>query len=167
MSFPIFPTMPESSKLLVFTADNALDAIASSSFLIRLNTFLSTWSSHGSQLEANSLLISNRVLFIAVDETQSMASGCSVDAFTNFMKSECASTGVDWFNRHQVLHRSPSDNDVFSDWMVNTLDDFIKLVKSGSLAENTQTLNTSLTTLKEGRASLIQTFQESWYCRLI
>ena len=72
--------MPESSKLLVFTSDVTLDVMSSQSLMSRLDTFLSTWSSHGSQLNADSVLIANRVLFIAVDESGSIASGCSVDS---------------------------------------------------------------------------------------
>ena len=159
--------MPESSKLLVFTSDVTLDVMSSQSLMSRLDTFLSTWSSHGSQLNADSVLIANRVLFIAVDESGSIASGCSVDSLTNFIKSEGIASGVDWFNRHQVLYRSTNQNDFTSDWMVHKLEDFISLIKNGSLAESVQTLNTTVSVVKEARESLIQPFSHSWYSRLL
>jgi len=159
--------MPESSKLLVFTSDVTLDEMSSQSLMLRLDKFLSTWSSHGSQLNADSILIANRVLFIAVDESSSIASGCSVDSLTNFIKSEGIASGVDWFNRHQVLYRSTNHNDFTSDWMVHKLEDFISLIKNGSLAESVQTLNTTVSVLKEARESMIQPFSHSWYSRLL
>ena len=167
MKFPVFPNMPESSKLLVFTSDVTLDEMFSQSLMLRLETFLSTWSSHGSQLNADSVLIANRVLLIAVDESRSIASGCSVDSLTNFIKSDGISSGVDWFNRHQVLYKSTNQNDFTSDWLVNTLDNFISLINDGSLAESVQTLNTTVSSIKEARESIIQPFSHSWYSRLL
>ena len=125
--------MPESSKLLVFTSDITLDEASSKSFMSRLEEFLSTWLSHGSKLDTDFILIANRVLFIAVDERSSSASGCSVDSLTNFIKSEGVKSGIDWFNRHQVLYRSAENNDFTADWLVNTLDHFISLIHDGSL----------------------------------
>ena len=159
--------MPESSKLLVFTSDVTLDEMSSQSLMSRLETFLSTWSSHGSQLNADSVLIANRVLFIAVDESSTIASGCSVDSLTNFIKSEGIASGVDWFNRHQVLFRSTTNSDFTSDWLVHKLEDFISLIKNGSLAESVQTLNTTVSVVKEARESIIQPFSHSWYSRLL
>ena len=159
--------MSESSKLLVFTSDVTLDEMSSQSLMSRLGTFLSTWSSHGSQLNADSVLIANRVLFIAVDESSTIASGCSVDSLTNFIKSEGIASGVDWFNRHQVLFRSTTNSDFTSDWLVHKLEDFISLIKNGSLAESVQTLNTTVSVVKEARESIIQPFSHSWYSRLL
>ena len=167
MNFPVFPNMSESSKLLVFTSDVTLDEMSSQSLMSRLETFLSTWSSHGSQLNADSVLIANRVLFIAVDESSTIASGCSVDSLTNFIKSEGIASGVDWFNRHQVLFRSTTNSDFTSDWLVHKLEDFISLIKNGSLAESVQTLNTTVSVVKEARESIIQPFSHSWYSRLL
>jgi len=167
MNFPVFPNMPESSKLLVFTSDVTLDEMSSQSFLSRLEKFLSTWSSHGSQLNADTVLIAHRVLFIAVDESLSSASGCSVDSLTNFIKSEGIASGVDWFNRHHVLYRCINQNDFTSDWLVHKLEDFISLIKNGSLAESVQTLNTTVSVVKEARESIIQPFSHSWYSRLL
>lgn len=167
MNFSVFPNMPESSKLLVFTSDITLDETSSKSFMSRLEKFLSTWSSHGSQLDTDFILIANRVLFIAVDERSSSASGCSVDSLTNFIKSEGVESGIDWFNRHQVLYRSTENNDFTSDWLVNTLDHFISLIHDGSLTESVQTLNTTVSVVGEARESIIQPFSHSWYSRLV
>ena len=165
MSFPIFPHFPESSKLLVFTSDITLDERLSKIFILRLNEFIKVWSSHGSRLTADSILISNRVLFIAVDESKQSASGCSVDALINFIKAEGVSSGVDWFNRHQVLYRTHYQSDLTSDWLVSKLEDFISLIKEGSLAESVQILNTTVTCVKEARNLLIQPFSQSWLSR--
>jgi hypothetical protein len=165
MNFPIFPHFPESSKLLVFTSDITLEERLSKTFISRLNEFIQVWSSHGSRLTADALLISNRVLFIAVDESKQSASGCSVDALINFIKVEGVSSGVDWFNRHQVLYRTHHNSDLTSDWLVSKLEDFRSLIKEGSLAESVQILNTTVTCVKDARNLLIQPFSQSWLSR--
>ena len=165
MSFHIFPHLPESSKLFIFTSDITLDEQLSKVFTSKLDEFIKVWLSHGSRLTADSILISNRVLFIAVDESKQIASGCSIDALINFIKAEGVSSGVDWFNRHQILYRTHNKSDLTSEWSVSRLDDFILLIKEGSLAESVQILNTTVTCVKEARNLLIQPFSQSWLSR--
>ena len=167
MNYSVFPSMPETSKLLIFTSDTSLDSIFTTKFTSRLNEFLTAWSSHGSLLTADSLIIANRVLLIAIDETAANASGCSIDSLTNFIKSDGASSGVDWFNRHQVLYSPSAQTTLTSLWQSDKLDNFITLIKDQSLSDSVYILNTTVQNLKEARESIIQPFSKSWYFRLL
>ena len=160
--------MPESSRLFVFTSDALLSDSYSATLVANVNAFLSAWSAHGTPLCATSMLISNRVLVISVDESASSASGCSIDALTNFIKSEGASSGIDFFNRSWVLYRSPMEDQTnFTDnWTTELLNSFWARRKAGLINDDTQVLNTTVITLADARENLVQTFLDSWHASM-
>ena len=168
MPFQLFPNMPESSRLFVFTSDALLSDSYSATLVANINAFLSSWAAHGNPLFANSTLISNRVLVISVDESAASASGCSIDSLTNFIKSEGASSGIDFFNRSWVLYRNPvSDHTNFTDdWTTEPLHAFWARRKAGLINDDTQVLNTTVTTLTDARANLVQAFSDSWHASM-
>ena len=168
MHFQLFPSMPESSRLFVFTADSSITEPDSTTLLSNISKFLSSWEAHGSSLAASVTLISNRVLIISVDESSASASGCSIDSLTNFIKSEGCSSGIDFFNRNWVLYRNPlSDSSNFIDgWTTDALHDFWARRKAGLINDDTQVLNTTISTLKEARSNLVQSFSNSWHASM-
>ena len=168
MPFQLFPDMPESSRLFVFTSDALLSESYSATLISNINTFLSSWAAHGNPLLANSMLISNRVLIISLDESSASASGCSIDSLTNFIKSEGASSGIDFFNRSWVLYRNPiADHTNFTDdWTTEPLNEFWARRKAGLINDDTQVLNTTVTTLTDARNNFVQTFSDSWHASM-
>ncbi|PCJ82667.1 MAG: hypothetical protein COA49_00990 [Bacteroidetes bacterium] len=157
--------MSESSRVFFFTADSSLSDSSSTQLLSRLTTFLDSWSAHGSALTADALLISNRVLLISVDESSSSASGCSLDSLNNFIKKDGESIGVDWFNRSWVLHR-PSNSDLSNfdgEWVTEKLHDFWAKRKANLITNDTQVLDTTVSTLQDARTRLVTPFSESWH----
>ena len=168
MPFQLFPNMPESSRLFVFTSDALLSDSYSATLIANINVFLSSWAAHGNPLFANSTLISNRVLVISVDESAASASGCSIDSLTNFIKAEGASSGIDFFNRSWVLYRIPMEDQTnFTDnWTAELLNSFWARRKAGLINDDTQVLNTTVTTLTEARENLVQAFLDSWHASM-
>lgn len=168
MPFHLFPNMPESSRLFVFTSDALLSESYSATLVANVNAFLSAWSAHGTPLCATSMLISNRVLVISLDESAASASGCSIDSLTNFIKSEGASSGIDFFNRSWVLYRDPmKDQTNFTDnWTAELLNEFWARRKAGLINDDTQVLNTTVTTLTDARTNLVQAFSDSWHASM-
>jgi hypothetical protein len=160
--------MHESSRLFVFTTDSSIAESYSTTLLSNINKFLSSWMAHGSSLSASVMLISNRVLIISVDESSASASGCSLDSLNNFIKSEGVSSGIDFFNRNWVLYRDPiSDSLNFTDgWTTESLHGFWARRKAGLINDDTQVLNTTISTLKEARSNLVQSFSDSWHASM-
>ncbi|MDE0918393.1 MAG: hypothetical protein OSA04_08790 [Flavobacteriales bacterium] len=168
MPFQLFPNMPESSRLFVFTTDALLSDAYSATLIANLNAFLSSWAAHGTPLFANASLISNRVLVISLDESAASASGCSIDSLTNFIKSEGVTSGIDFFNRSWVLYRNPiADLTNFTDdWTTEPLNAFWARRKAGLINDDTQVLNTTVTTLIDARTNLVQAFSDSWHASM-
>ena len=105
MKSELFPNMPLSSRLFVYTSNDELSSREVSSFQTKLNAFIDSWKAHGAKLDASFMLIANRVLIIVVDEKVQTATGCSIDAMNRYLQD----SGYDWFSR--TLEFGPCDHD--------------------------------------------------------
>ena len=163
----LFPELPGSSKTLVFTASSFLSKSDAESFILRLSTFIRAWQSHGSGLSADSKLIANRLLIVAIDESGVSASGCSLDSMTHFLKSEAPS--IDWFNRTYVLHRPHSDSvvSINDGWSVTEMYEFHALMKADKIGEGEEVINTTVMTLSSARLNLVEKASESWHAKTL
>ena len=165
----LFPELPGSSKTLVFTASSFLSKPAAESFIMRLSAFIRTWQSHGSGLSADSKLIANRLLIVAIDESGVSASGCSLDSLTHFLKAEVNATQIDWFNRTYVLHRPHSDSvvSINDDWSVTEMSEFHALMKADKIGVGAEVINTTVMTLSSARLNLVEKASESWHAKTL
>ena len=163
----LFPELPGSSKTLVFTASSFLSKSDAESFILRLSTFIRAWQSHGSGLSADSKLIANRLLIVAIDESGVSASGCSLDSMTHFLKAEAPS--IDWFNLTYVLHRPHSDSvvSINDGWSVTEMYEFHALMKADKIGEGEEVINTTVMTLSSARLNLVEKASESWHAKTL
>ena len=92
-----------SSKVWVYKSDRELTSSEQEFIKKELDIFIPQWASHGNQLFGGAEVVENWFVVLAVDETQSMASGCSIDTSVQFMKAVGKELNVDFFNRMQVL----------------------------------------------------------------
>ena len=92
-----------SSKVWVYKSNRELTVPEQTFILKELDIFIPQWVSHGNQLFGGAEVVENWFVVLAVDETQSMASGCSIDTSVQFMKAVGKELNVDFFDRMQVL----------------------------------------------------------------
>lgn len=163
MTRSIFPNMPGSTRLFIYTSNVCLSDSVASKFHKELNDFMHSWKAHGSDLMASSLLIANRVLLIAVDEEEQKATGCSIDGLNRFLRTG----NIDWFNRNWVLYRPLQTNVIDEGWVAIDLNEFWDLCKSRDMDMNAEVINTSVLTLEEARKNLVQKISDSWHCNMI
>ena len=163
----LFPELPGSSKTLVFTASSFLSKSEAESYILRLSAFIRAWQSHGSGLSADSKLIANRLLIVAIDESGVSASGCSLDSMTHFLKAEAPS--IDWFNRTYVLHRPHSYSvvSINDGWSVTEMSEFHALMKADKIGEGEEVINTTVMTLSSARLNLVEKASESWHAKTL
>ena len=104
MSLELFPNISLSARLFVYTSNQTLSDEDALAFSNSIEKFILAWKAHGTQLDASSLLIANRVLLIAVDEQTQTTTGCSIDSLNRFLQSSI----IDWFSRNWVLYNKES-----------------------------------------------------------
>lgn len=92
-----------SSKIWIYKSNRELTASEQAFIREELDIFIPQWASHGNKLFGGAEVRENWFVVLAVDETQSMASGCSIDTSVQFMKALGKELNVDFFDRMHVL----------------------------------------------------------------
>jgi hypothetical protein len=80
-----FAEMPPHARLWIFAAERPLSGSEQKALLAVVDDFLQQWAAHGAPLAAARDLRYARFLFVAVDESNAGASGCSIDAMTRVL----------------------------------------------------------------------------------
>lgn len=101
---PISSLPPESRVWCYGTSDKPSEAIVPS-LRTALEAFLRTWTAHRAELRAGFDWIHDRFLVIAVDESATGASGCSIDALTTQVRQLEALGGIDILDSSPVWYR--------------------------------------------------------------
>lgn len=82
-----FKDLNSTSKVWVYTSDRPL-SVAENDYLQKQSSFfVEDWAAHGVGLKAEALVYKNQFLILAVDESQTNASGCSIDSSVKFVKA--------------------------------------------------------------------------------
>lgn len=132
---------PDDSRLWVFDANAPVDESHRDVLQERIGSFLTDWVAHGSGLSAGWELRYDRFLMIAVDESQTSASGCSIDSLTRFVTKLGDDLGVSFLDRNSVSHRA---GDTIAR---NTREVFKELVTAGVLTGDTIVFDNTVSNL--------------------
>ena len=95
--------LSSSSKIWIYKSNRELTLSEQSFIREELDLFIPHWASHGNKLFGGAEVRENWFVVLAVDETQSTASGCSIDTSVQFMKALGKELNVDFFDRMHVL----------------------------------------------------------------
>ena len=82
-----FDQLPPRARVWVYQASRALTADEVVRTLPRLAQFAESWTSHGRHLLASAVILHQQFLVIGLDEGVAGASGCSIDASVNFVRT--------------------------------------------------------------------------------
>lgn len=99
----MFENLSSDSKVWVYTADREFTASDKEVVAEAMSRFLPQWAAHGNSLYGDYAIERNRFLILAVDESQSGASGCSIDTSVRFIKDLGAHLKIDFFNRLNMV----------------------------------------------------------------
>lgn len=153
-----FDQQPDDARLWIFAADRPLGREEETALLSAVDDFLEDWTAHRADLKASRDWREGRFLFVAVDESQAAASGCSIDALMRFLKEAGQRFNADLIDHGQVLYRG--DDEIVR----VSRDDFTRLAAAGSVDSDTVVFNNTLTSvgqLKEGQWEVPA--GESWH----
>lgn len=95
----IFENLSAESKVWIYTANRSFTSEDKDIIADAMGQFLPQWAAHGNSLYGDYSIQKDRFLILAVDETKSGASGCSIDSSVRFIKDLGAHLKIDFFNR--------------------------------------------------------------------
>lgn len=156
-----FNTLPEESRVWIYQANRSFTDEEISEIESKLDTFISNWAAHGSDLEAAYLIKYKRFIILAVNQNLNMATGCSIDASVQFIQQLEKDYNVDLMDKMNVSYKQ-------GDFIAyKTLVDFKRMAKDKAVSKNTIVFNNLVNNIMEFNENWEVPASESWHSRFM
>ncbi len=159
--FVSFETLSDDSRIWIYQAERKLSD--KDILFIRENTenFLNSWRAHGRDLMSSYQVVHEQFLIIAVDESFSEASGCSLDDAVHYIQWLEKQIGINLFDRTQVAFLIGHQVHVIP--MHELKDKVLQGIISGA----TKTFNNLVARKGDLSTEWVLPAQESWLARYL
>ena len=126
-----------------------------------LGDFIKGWTAHGSDLKAGYEIRYNRFIILALDQTETSATGCSIDASVHFMQQLEKKYNVMLLDKMNVSYKQ-------GDFVAyKSLIDFKKMAKQKAVSKNTIVFNNLVANKGEYLEHWEVPASESWHSRFM
>jgi hypothetical protein len=130
-----FNELPETSRVWIYQASRTLTEAELTQIRSGIEQFLTDWTAHGSDLKAGYDIRYKRFLIIGLDQEQTAASGCSIDASVHFIQGLEKEFKIDLLDKMNVSYKQ-------GDYIAyKSLKDFKKMAKDRAISKNTIVFN--------------------------
>ncbi len=100
-----FDSLPDSARVWIFGSDQRLSEDAAATLMREVGDHLANWKAHGEPLTVGSQLIDDRFLVVAVDQSTTGASGCSIDGLFRVLQAVQGKLGVNLVGGGRLFYR--------------------------------------------------------------
>ncbi len=144
--------LPDNSRVWFFGSDRLLNDEEKSSLFIELQEFVSSWKAHGAELAASFEILHDCILIVAVDESVTPPTGCSIDKVFKLLEKQASN----WFNRLLIWRAFCNTAKIY------TVDELQLALRTGEVDRDTIIINSTVRSLTEVRKSLYISINDSW-----
>ncbi len=130
-----FDKISDESRIWIFQSNRLISNSDIKSLQNKIESFLISWTSHGNKLIVSSKIEYNLFIIIALDQSQSSASGCSIDKLVSFIKKLEDQFSISLLDRLAISYK---DNNKIS---VVRLDDFKRKILEKKIDNSTIVFN--------------------------
>ena len=156
-----FSELPETSRIWIYQADRNFSPEELLDVNNLLAQFLKEWTAHGAQLEAAYEIKYNRFIIIGLDQSNTSASGCSIDASVHFIQELEKKYKVQLLDRMNVSFKQ-------GDYITyKPMAEFKKMAKAKAISKNTIVFNNLVTNKQEYLEHWEVPAAESWHSRFL
>ena len=82
-----FESLPDESRVWIYQANRSFTEEELEEISKKLDAFIEKWTAHGADLRAGYTIKYKRFLILALDQNSNAATGCSIDAYVNFIQN--------------------------------------------------------------------------------
>ena len=158
----IFPDFPDEAIVWVYIANRKLNLAEENKFVDTLNSFFSTWQSHGRVVKGAATILENQILVVTGFVPGGELSGCGIDASIQLIKRLAMDMSFSWTSGLSVVYRNET-----GDLAIVSRPEFRKMVKSGVVTGESMILDLGIQTLSHWRFSGIEKpAADSWHARV-
>ena len=156
-----FDKISDDSRIWIFQSNQLISNIDIESLEKKIDAFLSSWTSHGDQLMVASKIKYNLFIIIALDESCSTASGCSIDKLVNFIKNIQNEYQISLLDRLDLSYRDKNKISVLR------LDDFKRKILEKKINNDTIVFNNLINLKSDLTDNWEIPLNRSWHQKLI
>jgi hypothetical protein len=156
-----FKNLSADSKVWIYQSSRSFSDEEINTITRDLETFLNAWVAHGKDLKTSYLIKYKRFIIIAVDQSESSATGCSIDSMVHFIQSLEQNYKVDLLDKMNVSYKH-GEYIAFK-----PLIDFKKMVKQKAVNANTIVFNNLVATKQEFEEYWEVPLKDSWHSRFL
>lgn len=98
-----FEELADTSRIWVYQSDRKLTDDEVHNITPKLREFVHAWTAHNAELKASYTIKDNIFVILGVDQSQTTASGCSIDSSVRQMKELGSTLNVNFFDRQRVV----------------------------------------------------------------
>ncbi len=156
-----FESLPDNSRIWIYQCNRSFSPEELAEITAGLNTFLTQWTAHGSDLKAGFEIKYNRFIIIGLDQAEASASGCSIDASVHYIQNLEQQFKIDLLDKMNVSYKQ-------GDFVAyKALKDFKKMAKQRAISKNTVVFNNLVATKQEYLENWEVPASESWHARFL
>lgn len=144
------------SKVWVYQSDRFISPLEQEEIAKKLEVFCTQWTAHNQALKAGSQIVFNRFIVLIVDETQTTASGCSIDKSVACIRSLSENYKINFFDRMQIPYFKNEELQTIH------LNDIQEAFKNEDINESTLFCNTNISNLEEFESSFTVPLEKHW-----
>ncbi len=100
--FVPFDSLPDLARVWIYQSDRKLSEMEQRTISDTLQSFINQWTAHNQPLKASFAVLYDYFVVLAVDESYTGASGCSIDSSVAIILQLSDQLTVDFFNRTTV-----------------------------------------------------------------
>jgi hypothetical protein len=151
-----FAELSPLSRVWVYQSDRNLTEEEVSQIRLLAAAFVSNWTAHGSMLNASADVFFNRFVVIAADESQVLASGCSIDKSVGFVKDLEKHFNLNLLDRLNVAYIEQDELKTFK------LHELSEQVEKGNISPETVIFNNLVKTMSDLKTQWRIPLKDSW-----
>jgi sugar phosphate isomerase/epimerase len=106
--FVPFDTLPDNARVWVYPISRTLNDQEADQLEAMLESFVQKWLSHQREVHGSGLVLENRFVVLAADESMTDVSGCSIDSSVRFIREVEQAFGVSCFDRSHIYFQGKS-----------------------------------------------------------
>jgi hypothetical protein len=157
----LFEGFNAASKVWIYSSDKPINDAMAMDINEKIAQFTIQWTAHDLALKATGTVLYNQFIILCVDESQTNASGCSIDKSVHFIKQIEQGFGLQLFDRLTIYYLKGEEFVSFH------LNDILEKVGSSEINQQTKIFDATLTQLGALRTEFIKEAGNSWLGRFI
>jgi hypothetical protein len=156
-----YNTLPENSRVWIYQSDREFSTEEMKIISAEAGEFMEAWTRHGDQVKGGFEIKYNQFLILAVDESFTNVSGCSIDASVRFVQKLENVISADLMNKLNVSFKDGQNINIVS------LAAFQNFVKAGKITSETIVFNNMVQTKGDLAQKWEVPAKDSWHQRFL